>query len=123
MTDESMHLLAIVLLRLCSPKRAYEILARVGNLLSPLEDRSAVVSAERRIRSRGTCLSRALALASRSPGAELVIGVAPRLGQPLFAHAWLELYGKPIHPSQVAGSEIVRIGRRSDPQIGSATRR
>jgi hypothetical protein len=109
MTDEGLHLLARVLLRLCSPQRAHEILTRVGGLLHPHADRSELLRAGRRMRSHGTCLSRALAVAARAPQAEIVIGVLPRRGQRLLAHAWLEVCGMPLNPSDVVGTEIARI--------------
>jgi Transglutaminase-like superfamily len=110
MTDEALHAFARILLRFCSPRRAYTILARVGSLLPSYDERSDVLRAGARIQRRGTCLSRALTVAARSPEAEVVIGVAPRPGERLLAHAWLELAGVPLHESDVAGSEIVRLG-------------
>jgi hypothetical protein len=112
MIDEALHAFARVLLRCCSPRRAYEILRRVGALLPPHADRDGVLRASALIRRRGTCLSRALAVAARAPAAELVIAVTPRPNDRLLAHAWLELAGEPVAPSEVAGSEIARLGNR-----------
>jgi hypothetical protein len=123
MTDEVLHALARFLLRVCSPKHAHAILVRVGALFPRHVDRSDVLSAGTRVRGRGTCLSRALAVAARSPDAELVIGVAPRVGERLFAHAWVEVAGEPIDPTDVAGGEIVRLGcaSRREKRNGSST--
>lgn len=110
MIDEALHAFARVLLRCCSPRRAYEILRRVGALLPPHVDRDGVVRASASMKRRGTCLSRALAVAARAPAAELVIAVTPFPNDRLFAHAWLELAGEPIAVSEVAGSEIARLG-------------
>ncbi len=110
MTDEILHAFARVALRLCTPQSAYAIVRRVGRFLPTHGDRSDLVRAGKRLRRRGTCLSRALTIAARAPEAELVIGVAPRAGESLFAHAWLELGGQPIDPADVAGYEIARLG-------------
>ncbi len=109
MTDEGLHALARLLLRACSPARAYAILVRVGVLLPSRRSAGEVLSGLRRLRRCGTCLTRSLAIAARAPDVELVIGVAPRPGQQLFAHAWLELSGIPIDPEDARGSEIVRL--------------
>jgi transglutaminase superfamily protein len=118
MTDRVLHALAFILLRVSSPQRAYAILTRVGAVLPPHADRSALLRANMRLRPRGTCLSRALAVAARAPNAELVIGVAPPAGRGLLAHAWLELSGEPIDPSDVAGDEIVRLRHHRVPKSG-----
>lgn len=60
----------------------------------------------------GTCLSRSLAIAARMPDAEVVIGVAPGGASPLFAHAWVEMNGTPLDPTEVAGSVIARLPAR-----------
>src|ERR1700704_603630 len=106
MLDEAIHLFARILLRICSPARTYAVVTRVGALLPQHRTRTEVCYAANRVRRRGTCLSRALAVAARGPHVEMVIGVTPRIGDPLFAHAWLELAGEPIDPSDVAGHEI-----------------
>lgn len=118
--DEILHGFVRVVLRYCSPRRAYAIVTELGALLPQHRDRTHVLRAGARIRRTGTCLSRALTLAARAPSAELVIAVAPRAGQKLFAHAWLEFAGVPIDPSEVAGSEIARI-RRDLPRTWGAS--
>ena len=109
MIDELFLVLTRIVLRLCPPLQAYAILTRLGALLPPHDDLSDVLRVRNRVRGRGSCLSRALAVAARAPQVDLVIGVTPRPNMPLFAHAWLELAGMPIDPSDVAGSEIARI--------------
>jgi hypothetical protein len=112
--DEALHTLARILLRVCSPQRTHGILTRVGGALTPHRDRAAVKRARARMQWRGTCLSRALALAARTPGADLVIGVAPNCGVAgLFAHAWVEIEHEPLDPSDRAGTEIARLRRGS----------
>ena len=108
MTDEALHACARLLLRICSPRRAHEILRCVGDCLPRHRHRSAVLRAGRRLRQRGTCLSRALAVVARVPEAQLVIGVLPNEGEGLRAHAWVELFGQAIDPSEVSGIEIAR---------------
>ena len=110
MTDRVLHSMARLLLRFSSPGRAHELLGRVGALLPPHADRGELLRARARLR-HGTCLSRSLALAARAPQADLVIGVTSGPNSPMSAHAWLELSGEPIDPSDVAGSEIARIRR------------
>jgi hypothetical protein len=109
--DETLHALARILLRICSPRRACAILAQVGALLPPYNERSDILRAALRVGGRGTCLSRALAVAARAPEAELVIGVAPRTSDRLLAHAWLELSGELIDPSDGAGLEMEQLCR------------
>ncbi|MBV9947653.1 MAG: lasso peptide biosynthesis B2 protein [Myxococcales bacterium] len=116
MTDEAIHALARVLLRLCSPLRAHSLLVRAGALLPRRRGHVEILRAASRLRSRGTCLSRALALAARTPEADVVIGVMPQIARPIFAHAWLELHGEAIDPSDVAGSEIARLGPGRPPR-------
>jgi hypothetical protein len=110
MIDEALHVLSRIVVRFCSPERAHFIVTRLGALLPPHCDHASLMRASVCVRRRGTCFTRALALAARAPQADLVIGVAPRRDQPLFAHAWLELSGQPIDPLDVAGVEIARIG-------------
>ena len=109
MTDELLHGLARVLLRFLSPVRAYSCLSRVASFLPPHARTADARRAGARIRGRGTCLTRALTVAARSPDAELVIGVVPRPGQLLFAHAWVEVAGEPLDASEVLGTEIARL--------------
>jgi Transglutaminase-like superfamily len=111
MVDEALHFVARVLLRVCSPRRTHAILSRVGAVLPRYRDKAAVLRAGARVGRRGTCLSRALAVAARTPSADLVIGVAKPEGQSFFAHAWLELGGESIGPTDVVVSEIARLGR------------
>lgn len=121
MTDEVLHAFTRVLLRFCSPQRAFTVVTRVGGLLPPHGDGADVRRARVRVSLRGTCLSRALAVAARAPDAEVVIGVTPQPGCRLFAHAWLELAGQPIDTSDVAGREIARIKRSGPSRVATRT--
>lgn len=94
--------------------RAHAILLRIGARLAHNQTPDGARRAARAIARQGTCLSRALAVAARTPTADVVIGVEPRKDAPLFAHAWLEMNGVPIDPSEVAGTVIARLhGPRS----------
>jgi hypothetical protein len=109
MTDHALHLIARIVVRFCSPKRACAILGQVGALLPPRGSRVDILRAGARIRGRGTCLTRSLAMAARAPLAEVVVALTSRPGERLKAHAWLELSGEPIDPSEVEGRVIARI--------------
>lgn len=112
MTDQALHAVAHILLRLCSPRRACLVLGHLGALLPSHHHPSDLLRARDRIGRKGTCLSRALALAARSPRAEVVIAVTPSAFGRISAHAWVELSHDPIDPSEVSGEVIARIGPR-----------
>jgi|HubBroStandDraft_2_1064218.scaffolds.fasta_scaffold547641_2 hypothetical protein len=115
--DFAIHVAAWSLLRArCSPLTTHMILRRAGAWLPVIEspDQARVVA--RSLLRHGTCLSRSLALAARAPSADVVIGVSPRQDAPLHAHAWIEMNGAPLEPTDVAGEEIARLRGR-----GSAT--
>lgn len=109
LVDHSLHAVTRILLRVCSPALTHAIVTRIGRLLPPRDQPSEIARATTRLQGRGTCLTRALTLAARIPDAEVVIGVQPRRGQRLLAHAWLERRGAAIDPLDVTGSEIVRL--------------
>jgi hypothetical protein len=56
---------------------------------------------------QGTCLSRALAVAARLEGGEVVIGVDARGA--VMAHAWVEVEGRPLRAEDPRGGEIARL--------------
>jgi hypothetical protein len=110
MSDEFLDLIATILLRLVTPIQAHSVLRTIGTLLPKRRGRDNIRSAAIRLKRRGTCLSRALALSARSPDADVVIGVLPPGRRQLaLAHAWLELEGAPIDASEVVGVEIARL--------------
>ena len=114
LVDSSLHALAWALLHMCSPARVHTVLLRVGHHLAPIETPKEARRVSVALARHGTCLSRALALAARTPTADVVIGVEPRKNAPLFAHAWVEMGGTPIDPADVAGDAIARLcGPRS----------
>jgi hypothetical protein len=112
--DSSIHASAWILLRTFSPARTHALLLRIGAHLEPIDTVDEARLVLRALLRHGTCLSRALAVAARTPTADVVIGVEPRKDAPLFAHAWVEMDGAPIDPSDVAGTVIARLrGPRS----------
>ena len=108
--DSALHVLAWSLLQVCSPERAHRLVVRLGRILPQYASLDAVRSAEARLRRRGTCLTRSLALTARVPRSEVVIGILPK-GGGLVAHAWLEVSGIPMNPDDPKGDEIVRLSR------------
>lgn len=107
---QALHLVARVALRMLPPRRAKRLveeaaraLPRVGSL-----DEARSIAAE--LDRSGTCLSRALTLAPCVPGSTVVIGVDPgREHSMLYAHAWIEVDGEPLRPSDPRGQEIARL--------------
>jgi hypothetical protein len=119
--DLCLHTLAWGLLRACPPARAHALLLRIGAHLAPIATPDEARRMSRALARHGTCLSRSLAVAARTPTADVVIGVEPRGNAPLFAHAWVEMNGAPLEPSDVAGAVIARLrGPRSTSQSGQA---
>jgi hypothetical protein len=109
-TDELLHVAARILLRTCAPLTAHAVLSRVGRLFPQRRTPEEVERAASTLSSRGTCLSRTLALAATAPGAEVVIGVQPGGGRAVSAHAWIEIDGRPLHSDHPLGQEIARLG-------------
>jgi hypothetical protein len=56
---------------------------------------------------RGTCLSRAMAVAARIPDATVVIGLDK--SDSGFAHAWVEVNGNPLMPSEARDHVMARL--------------
>jgi hypothetical protein len=111
--DRALNLGACVLLRTCSLPRAHAALRFVGRFLPRRSARAELAEAGAALAGRGTCLSRALAVAARAPASDLVIGVQREGATKLAAHAWLELDGLPVSLGDPWGQEIYRLrGRR-----------
>lgn len=106
----ALHALARCALRLQTPRDARKTVLRVGQLLPPLNE-AQLRRVARKLDPAGTCLSRALTLAARMKGSEVVIGVDPRrpTATPLFAHAWVEIDGRPLRLDDRQGVEVVRL--------------
>lgn len=113
--DLALHAVAWTLLHVSAPARAHQILVRLGAWLPEIRTPDEARRVARTLASHGTCLSRSFAIAARAPSADVVIGVAPRPNAPLLAHAWIEMDGNPVDPSEVMGKAIGRLrGRRAD---------
>ncbi len=57
--------------------------------------------------TRGSCLSRCLAVAARAPSAQVILGV--RRDGAVAAHAWLDVDGAPLDPGHTEWREIARL--------------
>ncbi len=108
--DHLLHAVAWLSLRAMPPKEAYAVVLRAGAVLPQRRSVPAIRRAAARLRF-GSCLSRAMTLAARAPGSEVVIGVSPPGA--FSAHAWIELDGAPLDPNDPVGTEITRL-RRAD---------
>ena len=109
LADHALHALAYAALRVMPPLRAHAVVMRAGRLLPQRRSREAVRRAADRLR-RGSCLSRALTVAARAPGSDVIIGV--KEPGAFEAHAWVELEGQPLRPDDPRGEEIARLRRR-----------
>ena len=106
--DRLLHVVARVAVRTRPPLDAKRIVDAIGRLLPPLSPGNAMRVAQA-LEGRGTCLTRAIAVASRLPGAEVVLGTdGPRDGD-FSAHAWVEYDGTLIGGAPVARHELVRL--------------
>ncbi len=63
------------------------------------------------LEGRGTCLTRALAVASRLPGSEVVLGTDAPGSLDFTAHAWVEHQGTLIAGAPIARHELSRLTR------------
>ena len=90
----ALHLLARAAVRLQPPLRAKRIVDTLGRVLRPLSGRDEARAHEVMLGLRGTCLTRALAIAARLPGASVVIEAGRR--DAFWAHAWVEYGGEPL---------------------------
>lgn len=106
----ALHVVARLALRVLPPRRAKEVVyeaARVLPLFSSEDEARVAASA---LDGHGTCLSRALCVAARLPGASVVIGVGPGGERTMVqAHAWVEMRGVPLRESDPRGEEIARL--------------
>jgi hypothetical protein len=97
---------ARVVLRVRPLPQARRVVQAAARFFRPLSDAEARDVA-RRLKRRGTCLSRALTIAARVPGAEIVIG--RNEGRRFSAHAWVER-GDEVLTEDEAAVELARLG-------------
>ena len=96
LTERALHRIVALTLKVSSPVVAARTAREFGWMVNWI-DRADGRTAAERVSGRGTCLSRALWIAARCPGAEVVIGVRrPSPNDPLRAHAWVEMNGRTI---------------------------
>jgi hypothetical protein len=88
--NQLLHAVTRAALRVQGPRAAKRTLQSVAQFLPHYSTMREASHALEELGGTGTCLSRSLTVASRLHGAEVVIGVNPRLGAGLFAHAWLK---------------------------------
>ncbi len=85
---------------------AFRVTRSVAAFL-PTLDADASAEVARRLRG-GTCLTRSLTVAARTPGASVAIG-GTRTNGAFRAHAWVELEGEPLSGQTTAAGVLVRI--------------
>lgn len=98
------HLVARIAVATMPPKRALHAVGRVNTWLPDLDPKTARHLAGA-LEPSGTCLTRAMVIATRMRGAELVIG---RPG-PAGFHAWVEVAGRPLRSWDASGPVLARL--------------
>jgi hypothetical protein len=110
----ALHGVARLAVRLLTPVRAKRLLDRLGGGLRAYRTPDELRAGAHVLDGHGTCLTRALTLAARAPGAEVVIAVDPRRSASLHAHAWVEFAGTTFGEdgARAGGAgEIARLSR------------
>lgn len=99
-----LHVVAVAGVACSSPARARAAVGFFARHLRPLD-----VGASRHVAAllepMGSCLTRALVVASRLPNSAIVIGIE-RESDRLDAHAWVEVDGTPLRQSDVWGHRL-----------------
>jgi hypothetical protein len=106
LVTHAMHAITWTALRLTTPLRAHALAQFMAARLPPVDAEDAKALLEK-VSPWGSCLSQALTVASRLPGARVAIGVTPG-GSP-FGHAWVECNGAPLRPTDPRGFVIARL--------------
>lgn len=114
----ALHTASRLALRFLRPGPALRLVSALGRL-APRLSRGEAQAYMVRLSRRGTCLSRSLAVASRLPGAKVMIGAVPvgyramraafygaRGRDVLQAHAWVELDGRPLEGQEPLGKVL-----------------
>lgn len=100
--NTALHVVARVAIRFQPPVQAKRLVDALGRLTPPLRDSVAAKEMASSFGTAGTCLSRSLAVAARTPGAEVVIG--GDMFPEFWAHAWVERAGVPLSRVDVNGA-------------------
>jgi len=101
----ALHELAYFTLRFSSPLTAARIVRKAARWVTPYKGADEAREAAARLEGRGTCLTRALAVAARLRGAHVVIGIDPSTEATL-GHAWVELDAHPLREGDPRGATI-----------------
>jgi hypothetical protein len=107
--DTVLHIVARLAVRAYPPLTAKRIVDAFGGMLPSLTIDSAARVASR-LDGRGTCLTRALAISSRVPGSEVVLGTDGSKDGAFYAHAWVEYRGEIVAGGPRARRELTRLG-------------
>jgi hypothetical protein len=106
--EHLVHALACVALRVLPPRKALRAVRISARAMPALWRNRDAEQIGRTLAGRGTCLSRAVAIAALAPNIEIVIGVAPD-SRTLRAHAWVERAGIPLTGQIEEFTEIARL--------------
>lgn len=120
-----LHMVARIALRFMGPRDAFALVSRLSRALPRLEP--SVASS--RSLGGGTCLSRAITLAARIPGARVAVGVkkggyraihATRFGlrpkDVIAAHAWIEVAGRSLDHQDEYGKVVAYLEPTASPR-------
>jgi hypothetical protein len=121
-----LHLLTRVALRLRPPLEAKALVDRIAQHMPRLRGADGARAAVCALRHSGSCLSRAVAIAAATPGADVVIGVDMWSSAQLAAHAWVEVDGECVDTSlggRPLPTELARLGPTSPAVARSPTKR
>jgi hypothetical protein len=99
-----LHAFVWTTVHVTSPRRAIVLGRAVGGMLPPL----SVQQASRLNLRGGTCLTRALTVASRVRGARVAIG-ASTSSAGFRAHAWVETDGVPLRIDEEAHQALAKL--------------
>ncbi len=106
-TAHAAHLVARVTVALLPPAQALKVTAYFTRRMRL--DRISARHVSSVLEPWGTCLSRAVSIAARIPGAEIVLGGDTETGA-FTAHAWVEIDGRPLRSWDPQGRVLARFG-------------
>jgi len=95
-TNHALNAAAWLALRVLPPLRAKSVIDRIARAAQPFPSEDDARAAAHALGWAGTCLSRCLAVASRLPGSDVLIGIDPSCSGRFRAHAWIEVHGRPL---------------------------
>jgi hypothetical protein len=120
MVNRTLLLVARALLYVVPAPRAFGLTKTLAAGLPPLRSAEDARTAYASLVGHGSCLSRSIVVAARTPSARIAIGVDPSRSERLFAHAWVELNGLAIDSSDPVGEVMAYLpDKTSSPAGGS----